>query len=100
MFNGHVYMVSSFSAVPCRVRDLRSLTRDGTCIPCSGSTESQPLDRQGSPSMVSFKLANSQEVFFLAGASERRSVYIHFETHTRTEHFKTVDTAILIKAKM
>ena len=44
----------------------------------------------GSPSMVSFKLANSQEVFFLAGASER-SVYIHFETHTRTEHFKILD---------
>ena len=93
-------MVSFFSAVPCRVRDLHSLTRDGICTPCSGSTESQPRDHQGSPSMVSFKLANSQEVFFLAGASERRSVYIHFETHTRTEHFKIVDIAILIKAKM
>lgn len=69
-------------------------------VPSAVDMQSQPLDRQGSPSMVSFKLANSQEVFFLAGASERRSVYIHFETHTRTEHFKTVDTAILIKAKM
>lgn len=74
-------MISFFSAVPCRVRDLRSLTRDRTCTPCSGSAESQPLDHQGSPSMVSSELANSQEVFFFAGASERRSGYIHLETH-------------------
>ena len=29
--------------------DLSSLTRDWTCAPCSGSAESQPLDRQGNP---------------------------------------------------
>ena len=29
--------------------DLSSLTRDQTRAPCSGSLESQPLDRQGSP---------------------------------------------------
>ena len=80
MFGGHVQMISFFSAVPCRVRDLRSLTRDRTCTPCSGP-ESQPLDHQGSPSMVSFELANSHEVSFFAGVSERRSGYIHFETH-------------------
>ena len=32
--------------------DLSSLTRDGTCILCFGSTESQPLDHQGSPSLL------------------------------------------------
>ena len=29
--------------------DLISLTRDRTCAPCTGSTESYPLDCQGSP---------------------------------------------------
>ena len=33
------------------MRDLSSPTRDGTRAPCSGSTESQPLDCQGSPHM-------------------------------------------------
>ena len=34
---------------PRGTQDLSSLTRDGTCTPCSGSMESQPLDCQGSP---------------------------------------------------
>lgn len=50
--------------------------------------------------MVSFELASSQEVFFFAGASEKTSVYIHFETHGKTVYFRVPDTAILIKAKM
>ena len=29
--------------------DLSSPTRDQTCVPCIGSVESYPLDRQGSP---------------------------------------------------
>ena len=33
----------------CGIWDHSSLTRDRSCAPCSGSTESQPLDRQGSP---------------------------------------------------
>ena len=36
------------------MRDLSSLTRDQTHAPCVGSTESQPLDRQGSP-LATFK---------------------------------------------
>ena len=31
------------------VQDLSSLTRDGTCAPCSRSTESQPLHHQAIP---------------------------------------------------
>ena len=31
------------------MKDLSSLTRDRTRAPCSGSKESQPLDRQGTP---------------------------------------------------
>ena len=38
-----------FLATPGGMRDLSSLTRDGTHAPCSGSVESQPLDSQGSP---------------------------------------------------
>ena len=33
--------------------DLHSLTRDRTCTFCMGSTESQPLDHQGSPQLRS-----------------------------------------------
>ena len=32
-----------------------SMTRDWTCAPCIGSTESQPLDHQGSPLITSFQ---------------------------------------------
>ena len=31
------------------MQDLSSPTREQTCVPCSGSTESWPLDRQGIP---------------------------------------------------
>ena len=34
---------------PCDMRDLSSPTRDRTWAPCSGSAESWPLDRRGSP---------------------------------------------------
>ena len=49
-----LYLVFSFFffpflATPRGMWDLSSPIRDGTCVPCSGSTESQPLDRQGSP---------------------------------------------------
>ena len=47
-----------FLAVPCGLRDLCSPTRDWTRAPCSGSVESQPLDRQGSgPSLRSSYLS-------------------------------------------
>ena len=42
-----------FPAVPHSLWDLRSLTRDRTRVPCSGSVESSPLDGQGSPSSAS-----------------------------------------------
>ena len=35
--------------------DLSALTRDRTHAPCSGSTESQLLDHQGSPGMKTFR---------------------------------------------
>ena len=35
--------------------DLSSLTRDRTCAPCSGGAESEPLDGQGSPTVLSLK---------------------------------------------
>ena len=38
-----------FFATPLCRRDPNSPTRDRTCTPCTGSAESQPLDRQGSP---------------------------------------------------
>ena len=41
---------------PHGLRNLSSLTRDRTCAPCSGSTESKPLDFQGSLRMVLFKI--------------------------------------------
>lgn len=44
--------------------------------------------------MVSFEHASSQEVLVFAGASEKTSAYIHFETHGRTP-----DIAIPTKAK-
>lgn len=49
--------------------------------------------------MIGFELARSQEVFF-AGASEKRSVFTHFETQERTAHFRVPVTALPIKAKM
>ena len=33
----------------CSMWDLSSLTKDETCVPCTGSTQSQPLDHQQSP---------------------------------------------------
>ena len=36
------------------MKSLSSLIRDWTCVPCSGSLESQPLDHQGSLSLVVF----------------------------------------------
>ena len=44
---GAFFLSFFFFAVLHGVWDLSSLTRDGTCAPCSGSTESQPLDHQG-----------------------------------------------------
>ena len=44
-----------FLDAPCGMWDLSSLTRDATCIPCSRSTDSLPLDWQGSPSILKFK---------------------------------------------
>ena len=39
----------SFFFFAAGLQDLSSPTRDGTQTPCSGSSETQPLDRQGSP---------------------------------------------------
>ena len=36
-------------ATLCGMQDLSSPTRDWTCVPCSGSVESQPLNNQRSP---------------------------------------------------
>ena len=44
-------------AVPCGMQYLSSLARDGTRVPSSGSTGSQPLDRQGSAPTDPFKPA-------------------------------------------
>ena len=38
-----------FFFLPWGMQDLGSQTRDGTCIPYTGSSESCPLDHQGSP---------------------------------------------------
>ena len=38
----------------CGPWDLGSLTRDGTPVSCIGSTESEPLDQQGSPMNITF----------------------------------------------
>ena len=38
-----------FSPLYVLLRDLSSWTKDGSWAPCMGSTESSPLDRQGSP---------------------------------------------------
>ena len=50
-----------FLATPHSLWDLPSPTRDGTCIPCRGSTESQPLDRKGIPASKTFWLLNRQK---------------------------------------
>ena len=42
-------------AAPRSMQDLSSPTRDGTCAPCSGSSESKPLDRQGIRAQYIFK---------------------------------------------
>ena len=39
----------TFLAVPRSMWDFSSPRRDQTCAPCIGSTESKPLDHQGSP---------------------------------------------------
>ena len=38
--------------MPYSMHDLSSFTRDWTQVPCSGSMESYPLDRQGCPSQL------------------------------------------------
>ena len=43
------FLFFNFLAALHGMWDLSSPTRDGTCTLCSGSTESQPLDLQGSP---------------------------------------------------
>ena len=47
-------MLGFFLALPRGLRDLSSPNRDGACAPCSGSRESQPLDRQGIPRHAGF----------------------------------------------
>ena len=47
-----------FLALPHGMQDLSSLARVRTCASCSGSTEFQPLDCQGSP----LKLYNTEEL--------------------------------------
>ena len=42
-------------AVPPSMQNLSSPTRDRTCTPCSGSTESEPLDQQASPQALYFR---------------------------------------------
>ena len=42
-----------FFFLPWGMQDLGSQTRDGTCIPYIGSSESYPLDHQGSPMTTS-----------------------------------------------
>ena len=48
------FLFFNFLAALHGMWDLSSPTRDGTCTLCSGSTESQPLDLQGSPSLIVF----------------------------------------------
>ena len=43
-----IYGFVYFLAAPCSVWDLSSPTRNQTQAPCTGSTESSPLDHQGS----------------------------------------------------
>ena len=42
-------MVTWVLATPCSMWNLSSLTRDRICAPCNESSESYPLDHQGSP---------------------------------------------------
>ena len=49
------FLFFKFLATSHGMWDLSSLTRDQTCAPCSGSAESEPLDRQGSPTVLSLK---------------------------------------------
>ena len=46
----------AFLAMPPACGIFSSPTRDLTHAPCSGSSESQPLDLQGSPNIVSNKM--------------------------------------------
>ena len=43
-----IYFIFYF-LVTCSMWDLSSQTRDRTCVPCTGTSESWPLDYQGSP---------------------------------------------------
>ena len=47
-----------FLAVPHSMWGLRSSTRDQTCIPCFGSAEAKPLDRQRSPQKSIFQFSS------------------------------------------
>ena len=44
----YLFLFIYFLAVPRGMQDLSSPTRDQTRAPCIGSTESEPLDYQGS----------------------------------------------------
>ena len=54
-----------FSAALCYMWDPSSPTRDQTCTPCGESTESQPLDFQGSHRIyaLDFPVSSSQEAW-------------------------------------
>ena len=53
-----------FLAVVHGLWDFSSQIQDQTCTPCSGTTKSQPLDHQGSPSSQIFVFCISVFLFF------------------------------------
>ena len=61
--------------MPRSMRDLSSLTRDRTHTSCIGSTESQPLEHQGSPETLTDKRweSNSQEENIYIFSSQRNT---------------------------
>ena len=70
LYNHHHYLIPEYFPCPPKeasffffffwpshvdLWDLSSPARDQTCTPCSGSIESNPLDRLGGPRNLSFK---------------------------------------------
>ena len=49
-----IFSVFFFLVMQCGLQDLSCLTRNEIHVPCSGSTESHPLDCQGIPSFSLF----------------------------------------------
>lgn len=68
----------------CSVRALSSLTGGWAQTPCSGSMESQPLDRSGSPSAFLHRVHLPPLMFFHFGHSLLNWYCLFYKHHTHT----------------